>query len=449
MNLPLESLDALIPHTLVSLYSLGMALAFLLADRDSPTSRALAIGLAFIGISIALNVVMLLAGLLPPALHGWAAIPESIATIAILEWILRVRRTVPTRELQVEFGDRMLRIGQVSGALYSVLAIVFPEQRSEDFLAGLANADVLSRPGFWLFLSPLLVSGLMAIGSIILLLNRRPDLPERLRLIAMLAAIPYMLAGFVLPLQLSAVAMVIGQSIFLIGAVQYHVLQGQRGQFMSQFLSPQVADLVRKKGLKHAMQEDFLEISVVCVDLRGYTAVAEGTASKRVIRVLREYYEVVGQVVSEFGGTVKDQAGDGMLILVGAPIAVPDHAQRALTMARRIRAASSELKRRWAQEGIWLGLGLGVATGYVTVGVIGARSRLEYTAVGTPVNLAARLCQQAVDSEVLVSERTVEIAGIQAAQMGIEVRTPLPLKGFSEPVGHFALPPGISLAAES
>ena len=82
---------------------------------------------------------------------------------------------------------------------------------------------------------------------------------------------------------------------------------------------------------------------------------------------------------------------------------------------------------------------MGVATGHVTVGVIGSRSRLEYTAVGTPVNLAARLCQQSADGEVLVSERTVEIAGLQAAQMGIEVRTPLPMKGFSEPVGHFAL----------
>ena len=429
----------LIPHALVSVFSVGMALAFLIADRESPTSRALALGLAFIGISIAINVVMGLSGLLPAFLIGWAAIPESIATVAILEWILRVRRTVPTRALQVEFGDRMLRIGQVSAVVYSVLAILLPEQRSEDFLAGLTNADVLSRPGFWLFFSPILVAGLMAIGAIILLLNRRPDLPEKMRVIAMLAAIPFMMAGFVLPLQLRAIAMVLGQVIFLIGAVQYHVLQGQRGQFMSQFLSPQVADLVRSQGLKRAMQEDFLEISVVYVDLRGYTAVAEGTASKRVIRVLREYYEVVGQVVSEFGGTIKDQAGDGMLILVGAPIAVPDHAQRALTMARRIRASAADLKRRWAQEGIWLGLGVGVATGHVTVGVIGSRSRLEYTAVGTPVNLAARLCQQSADGEVLVSERTVEIAGLQAAQMGIEVRTPLPMKGFSEPVGHFAL----------
>lgn len=435
----LASYNELIPHTLVSLFSLGMGLSFLIADRESPTSRALALGLAFIGISIAINVVMALAGLLPKVLVGWSAIPESIATIAILEWILRVRRTVPTRSLQVEFGDRMLRVGQASAVLFSVLAILFPEQRSEDFMAGLTNPDVLSRPGFWLFMGPMLVSGLMAVGAIILLLNRRPDLPEKVRVIAMLAAIPFMLSGFVLPLQLSAIAMVLGQVIFLIGAVQYHVLQGQRGQFMSQFLSPQVAELVRSQGLKRAMQEDFLEISAVYVDLRGYTAVAEGTASKRVIRVLREYYEVVGQVVSEFGGTVKDQAGDGMLILVGAPIAVPDHAQRALTMARRIRVSAADMKRRWAQEGIWLGLGIGVATGYVTVGVIGARSRLEYTAVGTPVNLAARLCQQSADGEVLVSERTVEIAGLQAAQMGIEVRSPLPMKGFSEPVGHFAL----------
>ena len=208
---------------------------------------------------------------------------------------------------------------------------------------------------------------------------------------------------------------------------------------MAQFLSPQVADLVRVRGLKQAMQENFLEISVVYADLRGYTAISESTASIRVIRLLRDYYEVVGHVVAEYGGTVKDQAGDGILILVGAPIEVPDHAQRALAMARKIRSAGAELKKRWAQEGIWLGLGLGVATGHVTVGVIGALSRLEYTAVGVPVNLAARLCQQAGDGEILVAERSIELAGQQISSAGLEVREPVPLKGFSEPVGHFSL----------
>lgn len=429
----------LMPHVLVALNSLGMGLAFLIADRHSRTSQALAVMLAGIGISMGSNVALILSGLSSPQAAAFVGIPEAIAMIAFLEWILRVRQTVPSHELQVAVGDRVLRFGQGVAVLYALLALLFPELRSSEFIGALTGLAATLRPGFWLFMAPILLVALSGAASMFLLLNRRPDQPERVRIIAMMFAVPFLVSGFVLPWHYNAVPMVLGQIIFLVGAVQYHVLQGQRGQFMAQFLSPQVADLVRVRGLKQAMQENFLEISVVYADLRGYTAISESTASIRVIRLLRDYYEVVGHVVAEFGGTVKDQAGDGILILVGAPIEVPDHAQRALAMARKIRSAGAELKKRWAQEGIWLGLGLGVATGHVTVGVIGALSRLEYTAVGVPVNLAARLCQQAGDGEILVAERSIELAGQQASSAGLEVREPVALKGFSEPVGHFSL----------
>src|SRR5690606_5001387 len=110
--------------------------------------------------------------------------------------------------------------------------------------------------------------------SILLLLNRRPDRAEAIRVVAMALATPLFVAGFVLPVEYAALVVVIGEIVFLIGAVHYHVLQGQRGQFMSRFLSPQVARLVSEYGLAQAMRESSREISVVCCDLRGFTRYA-------------------------------------------------------------------------------------------------------------------------------------------------------------------------------
>ena len=424
------------PHILVSLMALGMGLAFLSADRDSMTSRALAAALAFVGVSIYLNVSLIRDLHHPPAWSGWLALPESAATIAVLEWLLRVRRTVPAAPgMNVTTGDRVLRSGQVAGLLYGIFALIWPEVRTQDFLRVATEPGAFRSWGFWLFATPVLYSTLSGLIGVMLLLNRRPDRAEKTRLLAMAASIPFFLTGFVLPLNAAAITVVIGEIVLLVGAVHYHVLQGQRGQFMSRFLSPQVARLVSERGLSSAMQENYLEITVVCCDLRGFTAYAQGHSSSQVLQVLREYYDAVGQIVADFGGTIKDYAGDGVLILVGAPIPVAQHAVVGLEIARRIRVVATELTRRWSTPRHSLGIGLGVATGMVTVGVIGASSRLEYTAVGSAVNLASRLCELATHGEILVDHRTAMLA----EQAGLESRRPVGVKGFDEAVPNFAL----------
>src|SRR4029079_10154351 len=107
-------------------------------------------------------------------------------------------------------------------------------------------------------------------------------------------------------------------------------------------------------------------------------------------------------------GTIKDQAGDGVLMLVGAPVAFDDHARRALEMAQRIRESGVAITSLWSEADLRRGVGVGVASGYVTVGVIGAASRLEYTAVGPAVNLAARLCSEALHGAILVDARRID-----------------------------------------
>jgi adenylate cyclase len=423
-------------HTLVSLVALGMALAFITADAHSRTSQALSLSLASTGLAIFLNVSLIdLAETVPPW-SGWLAVPESIALIAMLEWLLRVRRTLPAAAgMNTHTGDRILRFGQVCAAAYSVASIAAPDLRVQYFIRAATRPDSIEDWRFWLFAAPIELSALCGLAAIVLLLNRKPDRAEKIRVLAMAAAVPFFLAGFIVPRDIAAVSCVIGEILLLIGSIRYYMEQGQRGQFMARFLSRDVARLVAERGLAQAMQENQLEVTVVSCDLRGFTPYAAAAPSREVLQVLREYYDAVGEVVGRYGATIKDYAGDGILILVGAPIPVADHAARGIEMARQIRSTCIALTRRWGQGGSRLGIGIGVATGPVTVGVIGSAT-LEYTAVGSAVNLACRLCEQAAHGEILIDARTRQLAPADA----LEPRQPLQVKGFAEPVALFAAP---------
>ena len=430
------------PQILVSLLALGMSLSFIVADRNSPISRVLAAFLACIGISIATGALfalpMHLAGR-TPAWDGVFAIPETLAFILAYEWLLRVRRTIPAGRLQTRFADNMLRVAQGLAVLYAVLSLTFPRLRAEHF-GNLAHRQGEGfHAAFYLFMAPLAVSLLLGTLSGLLMLNRRPDRAEALRGIAFLIGAPFMASGMVLPIHLAPVSTAIGLLIFLVGAVQYHVTQGRRAQFMARFLSPQVAKLVSERGLKSATDEQTLEISVVCCDLRGFTAFSAATSSKKVIQILREYYDAVGAAAAAYGGTIKDQAGDGVLILVGAPIAFEDHAHRAVELAKQIRRSGIEVTERWSDAELHLGVGVGVASGYVTVGVIGGASRLEYTAVGPAVNLASRLCSEAAHAEILADLRTMELLDSAAQRGELTPGEALQLKGFALPVQSYVL----------
>src|SRR5438067_3215853 len=129
------------------------------------------------------------------------------------------------------------------------------------------------------------------------------------------------------------------------------------------------------------------------------------------MKLLEEYYSAAGEAVAQFGGTIKDFAGDGILALVGAPIPVGDHARRAVEMALAIHDRGDQVLVRWRTLGLDLGLGVGVASGFATVGAIGAAGRLEYGAVGPVVNLASRLASHARSGEVLAEPRVVGLAG--------------------------------------
>jgi adenylate cyclase len=423
---------------LVGLFAAGMGLSFFGTDPKSPTSRALAFFLVAFGVTFCLNVPVN-AGLLGRDPWVWGrlfTLGETAIFVSAYEWLLRIRRTEAASDGYNASHERLLRISQGLAGLYGLLGILFNDLMREAF-----RGVELSRPGYYLFAVPIFLSLVLSFVSIGKLLRANPDHSERVRLTAFGAATPFLISGLFVPDTVRPVTTGIGEIIFLAGAVHYHVLQGQRGQFLSRFLSPQVAHLVRERGLLNATQQNRLQLSVVACDLRGFTAFAETAAPEDVMQLLQEYYDAAGEAVTESGGTIQNFAGDGILTLVGAPIPYADHAQRAVIMALKMRERGEHVLSRWHKLGLDVGLGIGLASGYVTVGAIGGERRLEYAAVGPPVNLAARLCALAESGQILADQRTVGLIGDNGGVYRFEKLDPVALKGFARAVTVFVVNP--------
>jgi adenylate cyclase len=142
-------------------------------------------------------------------------------------------------------------------------------------------------------------------------------------------------------------------------------------------------------------------------------------------------------VVFRHGGTLDKYMGDGILAFFGDPIPFEDHAERAVATAFEMREGLEGLRRRWmAQYQEELTIGIGISTGYVTVGNIGSASRIDYTVIGNHVNLASRLATTALAGQVLVTDRTM--AAVKDLVDGSEVEI-LTLKGVLRPVRVFQI----------
>jgi class 3 adenylate cyclase len=211
----------------------------------------------------------------------------------------------------------------------------------------------------------------------------------------------------------------------------------EANRFLTRFLSPQVARIAKELGMASVLQKSRSQLTAIECDLRGFTAFSESVAPEEVVDLLEHYYSAIGEAVSEFGGTIKDYSGDGVLILVGAPVPYPDHARRAVLIAFKIRELVMEVLSTWQRLGLELKVGVGLASGYVTVGAIGGAERLEYVAVGPAVNLASRLCERASNS-ILIDQRAVTLVG-DDHPFHFKPMESATLKGFSRPVQVFEL----------
>lgn len=413
---------------IVCLMTAGVALIFYVTDGKSRTTRALSLCLFAIAAALLLGSSEYLGLIGHSALIAASRTTlESVSILAGVEWGRRIGQTATGRWRTT--SNVLFRVSQGLVLIYWMLflgyILLFPEKAGQS-VAGVVRVRAVEFAVF----APVLGSAiLLATISISMLLLIRIDRAEQARLRALFWAGPFLLLGLILGERLVPLTLSLGLLIFIAGSVRYLMIQGQRGAFMRQFLSPEVARIVQAEGLEQVLKRERRPLSVVFCDLRGFTAYARVRDSDAVTTLLEQFYDIVGAAAAAHGGVVKDHAGDGVLILVGAPLAVPDHAARAVKLALDLHVRVRPLLDA---TGAGLGLGVGVATGNTTVGAIRGAGRLEYVAVGNAVNLAARLCARAADGEVLSDQRTCDEMG----KLKIEVvqHAPEPLKGFAEPI---------------
>ena len=211
----------------------------------------------------------------------------------------------------------------------------------------------------------------------------------------------------------------------------------QRVGRLKRFLAPQLAELIVSQGDEKILESHRREIVVVFCDLRGYTAFTETAEPEEVLDFLREYHGALGPLVAQFEGTLDQFSGDGIMVFFNDPVPIPDAAERAVRMAIAMRGAASALISGWRRLGRDLGFGVGIAQGYATLGQIGFSERSGYTAIGTVCNVAARLCAEAKDGQILISQR---VAARLNDNITLEEIGALTLKGLTQPVVAFNVP---------
>lgn len=198
--------------------------------------------------------------------------------------------------------------------------------------------------------------------------------------------------------------------------------------------SPQIAKAVLDGDDERVFASRRREITVVCLDLRGFGSFSDSAEPEDVVELLRSYYAEMGKLIFRFEGTLERFAGDGIMVFFNDSTPIEDHTEKAVRMALEMRERAKELREGWLKDGYDLDLRVGLAAGFATLGIIGFEGRLDYGAVGNVTNLALRLCDEAQGGQVLTNQKTlckveniVDTEGFGAMQ----------LKGIMRPVVAF------------
>ncbi len=205
---------------------------------------------------------------------------------------------------------------------------------------------------------------------------------------------------------------------------------------LRRFLSPQLAELIVNNDDESVLQSHRREITVVFCDLRGFTAFSETAEPEEVMAVLAEFHGELGKLIHAFGGTLERFAGDALMMFFNDPFPIEDAPLRAVRMALAMQKRVAELIVGWRKRGHDLALGIGIAVGYATMGRIGFEGRFDYGAVGSVVNLAARLCSEAHGGQILLAPKA--LAAVEEQVTG-ELVGELTLKGFHRPVPAYSV----------
>ena len=206
-------------------------------------------------------------------------------------------------------------------------------------------------------------------------------------------------------------------------------VERQRSE-LARFVSPQVAELVSSQEGEKLLAGHRAFITCLFCDLRGFTAFSETAAPEELLELLREYHRSVGELVARHEGTLEHFAGDGIMVFFNDPLPLEQHELHAIRFALGAQERFRELAEKWHKRGTELGLGIGISSGYVTLGRIGFEGRYDYGAIGPATSLASRLSTEARTGQTLISQRVY-------AAVEDEVRAEpigeLTLKGFGRP----------------
>ena len=206
--------------------------------------------------------------------------------------------------------------------------------------------------------------------------------------------------------------------------------QIRRAEQLRRYLAPQVADAVLSGGAPVSLTSTRRNLSILVANIRGFTSMSESMEPEEVIDGLNQHFAVMTDVVFRHGGTLDKYIGDGILAFFGDPIPFEDHAERAVVTALEMRQRLRGLRTRWSPEREGgLDVGIGVTTGYVTVGNIGSDTRTEYTVIGNHVKLASHLAQMAGPDQILVSEKTLVSSAIRE-RVDATTLDPIQVDGF-------------------
>jgi class 3 adenylate cyclase/FixJ family two-component response regulator len=186
------------------------------------------------------------------------------------------------------------------------------------------------------------------------------------------------------------------------------VSREETGETLSRLLPTGLADKVRRDGGRIGETEN-LRVTVLMSDIRGYTTLAENADPARLAGQLNAHRGEMNRAIIAAGGTVMQFVGDAVMAVFGAPVAMEEHASKAVEAAAAMHAQQKELNARWQSDGLPpFGLGIGVSTGDVAAALLGSEERIEYTVVGDTVNLSQRLQQFADPGETVLSEATMK-----------------------------------------
>ena len=213
--------------------------------------------------------------------------------------------------------------------------------------------------------------------------------------------------------------------------VDDQVAELERVSRLKRFLAPQVANLIVSSGDDSFLESHRREITVVSCDLRGYTSFSETGDPEEVMRIMRQFHATMGEIIFGFEGTVERSVGDAVMVMFNDPVPCPDAPARAVRMATTMRQRVAELSRAWRTMGYELGLGVGIAQGYATLGKLGFEGRFDYAAIGTVTNLAFRLCEEAGPGQIFISQR---VHAAVRDLLDVEPVGERELKGFLRPV---------------